>query len=217
MKKLLEFLKTTLMGGLFVLLPVLLLYLLLSEALGLIVALATPIADLFQKGTFDDINHPVAMGLILIMGVSFVIGLALRSESGRRLGRWIERTVLGQLPAYKALKNLTTGFTEAGKDGAFKTAVLNSPAGEREIVYIIEDHGNEYLTVLQPWAPTAFAGSVKVVNQDRLEVLDANLGDVSRALSHWGVGVRDLLAKDTTDDGASGDPSEDVSGKGVSP
>ncbi len=217
MKKLLEFLKTTALGGLFVLLPVLLLYLLLSEALGLIVALATPIADLFPKGTFDEINHPVVMGLILIMGVSFVIGLALRSESGRRLGLWIERTVLGRLPAYKALKNLTTGFTEAGKDGAFKTAVLNSPGGEREIVYIIEDHGNGHHTVLQPWAPTAFAGSVKVVGQDRLKVLDANLGDVSRALSHWGVGVRDLLEKKTTDVGSSADPSEDVSGKGVNP
>ena len=50
MKNLLEFLKTTAMGGLFVLLPVLLLYLLLSEALDLIVALATPIADLFPGG-----------------------------------------------------------------------------------------------------------------------------------------------------------------------
>ena len=36
MKQLLEFLKTTVLGGLFVLLPLLLLYLLLSEALGLI-------------------------------------------------------------------------------------------------------------------------------------------------------------------------------------
>jgi len=211
MKKLLEFLKTTLLGGLFVLLPILLLYLLLTEALGLIVALATPIADLFPKGTFDEINHPVAMGLILIMGLSFVIGLALRSESGRRLGRWIERTVLDRLPVYKAVKSLTTGFTDSGKDGAFKTAVLNSPGGEREIVYIIEDHGNGYLTVLQPWAPTSFSGSVKVFNQDRLEVLDANLGDVSRALSHWGVGVRDLLEKKTTDVGSSADLSEEVS------
>ena len=205
------------MGGLFILLPVLLLYLLLSEALGLIVALAGPIADLFPKGTFDDIKHPVAMGLILIMSASFLIGLILRSENGRRLGRWIEHTVLDRLPVYKALKSLTTGFAEAGKDGAFKTAVLNHPAGESEIVYIVEDHGNGYLTVLLPWAPTAFSGSVKVVNLDRLEFLDANLGDVSKVLSHWGVGVRDLLGKKTTDAGSSVDPSEDVSGKGVTP
>ena len=120
MKKLLEFLKTTALGGLFVLLPVLLLYLLLSEALGLIVALATPIADLFPKGTFDEINHPVAMGLILIMGVSFVIGLGLRSENGRRLGRWIERTVLDRLPVYKALKSLTTGFAKQERTARLK-------------------------------------------------------------------------------------------------
>ena len=217
MKQLLEFLKTTAIGGLFVLLPVLLLYLLLAEALGLIVALATPIADLFPKGTFEKINHPVAMGLILIMGISFLVGLALRSESGRRLGRWIELTVLDRLPVYKALKRLTTGFTETGKDGAFKTAVLNSPGGEREIVYIVEDHGNGYLTVLQPWAPTSFSGSVKVFNQDRLEVLDAKLGDASRVLSHWGVGVRELLEKKTTGLSSSADSPEDFSAKGVTP
>jgi uncharacterized membrane protein len=217
MKQPIEFLKTTALGGLFVLLPVLLLYLLLAEALGLIVVLAEPIADFFPKGTFDEIKHPVAVGLILIMGLSFLIGLSLRSENGRRLGRWVERTLLGRLPAYNALKNLTTGFAEAGKDGAFKTAVLNSNGGEREIVYIIEDHGNGQLTVLLPWAPMAFTGSVKVVNQDRLEILDANLGDVSRVLSHWGVGVRDLLDKVSKDIGTSADTSEDVSGKGVIP
>jgi len=217
MKQLIEFFKTTVMGGLFVLLPVLLLYMLLSQALGLIVVLATPIADMFPKGTFDEIKHPVAMGMILIIGLSFLIGLALRSKNGRRLGRWIERFVLDRLPIYKALKRLTTGFAEADKDGAFKTAVLNSPSGEREIVYIIEEHGNGYLTVLQPWAPTAFSGHVKVVHQDRLGLLDANLGDVSRALSHWGVGVRELLERKTKDVGSSDDPHEDVSAKGVTP
>ena len=194
MKNLLEFLKTTAMGGLFVLLPVLLLYLLLSEALDLIVALATPIADLFPPGTFDKLEFPVIVGLILISGVSFLIGLGMRSETGRRIGGWIERSVLGRLPAYKALKSLTSGFAEAGKDGAFKAAVLTLSDREREIVYVIEDHGDGSLTVLVPWVPAAFAGSVKIVDRDRIKILEANLGDVSRALSHWGVGVRELLA-----------------------
>jgi uncharacterized membrane protein len=193
MKQLLEFLKTTAMGGLFVLLPILLLYLLLSEALDLIVALATPIADLFPQGTFEKVEFPVIVGLILISGVSFLIGFGLRSEKGRRLGRWIERTVLGRLPAYNALKRLTSGFAEAGKDGAFRAAVLTSSDGEREIVYVIEDHSDGSLTVLLPWAPAAFAGSVKIVDRDRINFLEANLGDVSRALGHWGVGVRELL------------------------
>ena len=71
MKQLLEFLKTTAMGGLFVLLPVLLLYLLLVEALDLIVSLATPIADLFPKATFEKVEFPVIVGLILILAFHF--------------------------------------------------------------------------------------------------------------------------------------------------
>jgi len=73
MKQLLEFLKTTAMGGLFVLLPVLLLYLLLVEALDLIVALATPIADLFPKATFEKVEFPVFLGMILILGVCSIL------------------------------------------------------------------------------------------------------------------------------------------------
>ena len=200
MKQLMAFLKTTVMGGLFVLLPILLVYLLLAKALDMIVALATPIADLFPEGTFGKVEFPVILGLVLILGVSFVIGLGLRAESGRRLGRWIERTVLDRLPAYNALKNLTTGFTEACRDGGFKAAVLTSLDGEQEIVYVIEDHGNGSLTVLVPRAPAAFSGSVKIVDRDRTKILEANLGDVSRALGHWGMGVRELLQKKEQDD-----------------
>jgi len=197
MKNLLEFLKTTALGGLFVLLPILLLYLLLAEALDMIVALATPIADLFPEGTFGKMDFPVILGLILILGVSFFIGIGLRAKIGRRFGRWIERSVLDRLPAYNALKSLTTGFAEAGKAGAFKAAVLISAEGEREFIYVIEDHGEDHLTVLVPWAPTAFAGAVKIVDRKRVELLDANIGDVSKVLSHWGVGTSGLLGKDT--------------------
>jgi hypothetical protein len=43
MKNILDFLKTTILGGLFVLLPIILLYLALSETLEVLVLLATPI------------------------------------------------------------------------------------------------------------------------------------------------------------------------------
>ena len=195
MGRLMDFLKTTAMGGLFVLLPVLLLYLIIAEALDLIVVLATPIADLFPKATFDRINYPVLLGLILILAVSFLIGLALRSLTGRRIKDWIERKALGRLPAYGALKNLTTAFAEAKEKDKFRPALLDSGAGQKEIVYVIEDHGDGQLTVLVPWSPTAFAGSIKIVEEELVELMDANLGDVSRALSYWGVSLRELLGK----------------------
>ena len=81
------------------------------------------------------------------------------------------------------------------EDTPFRPAVLDSPDGEREIVYVIEDHGDGQVTVLVPWAPASFAGSVKIMGSDRIEMLDASLGDASRVLSHWGMGARELLGK----------------------
>jgi uncharacterized membrane protein len=195
MRQFIDFLKTTALGGLFVLLPLLLLYLLLSELLDLVVALATPIADQFPQGTFDQVRFPVLWALILIVGMSFLLGLGLRSEKGRRLGSWIERTLLGRLPLYEAVKNLSGGLIGSKSEAAFQSAVLHSADGEREIVYMIEDHDDGHVTVLVPWAPASFAGSVKILPKERIEVLDASLGDTSRVLGHWGVGTHDLLEK----------------------
>jgi uncharacterized membrane protein len=166
--------------------------------LELVVALATPIADLFPKGTFEKVNAPVLLGVILILGASFVFGLALRSLTLRRAGLWIENKVLARLPLYSAVKDLSSGLLGAKESNAFRPAVAKSAEGEKEIVYVIEDLGDGNLTVLVPWAPASFAGSVKVMARERIEMLDATLDETSAVLAHWGVGVSDLLKRGDT-------------------
>ena len=195
MKQLLEFVKTTAVGGIFVLLPLVLFYLLLSELLQVVVALATPIADLFPKGTFDQVKMPVVIGVILIVGASFLFGLALRSASLSRLGLWIERTLLDRLPLYNAVKRMGRGLVGAQEDSVFRSGVFSSSNGEKEIVYVIEDHGDGQMTILCLFALASFAGSVKIVSADRIEILEASFGDASRVIAHWGVGARELLGK----------------------
>jgi uncharacterized membrane protein len=193
MKKIIDYLKTIAMGGFFVLFPLLLFYLLLAEILQLIVSLATPIADiLFPQGAFDGTNLPVVVAIFLIFVVSLMLGIALQSDIGRRLGQWIEGKTIGRLSLYKAVKHLAGGL--AGNE-SFQPALLKHSETEREIVYIIEEHGNGQITILVPRAPTSFTGPVKIVSKNRIEILNANLGDVSRILSQWGVGVRDLLGE----------------------
>ena len=189
-----EFLKTTILGGLFVLLPVLLFYLLLTEVLQAIVGLATPIADLFPKDTFDQAKAPLLIALVLLVGMSFLIGVAMRSPRGRRFGTWIERNTFGRLPMYNALKSIFAGFIREKDQNAFRPALLKSSDGQ-ELAYVVEDLGNDKVTVLIPWAPTPFAGSVKIVDRDRVELLDKDLGEFTKVLSLWGVGSGELVGK----------------------
>ncbi|MFC1827104.1 hypothetical protein ACFLZQ_04150 [Thermodesulfobacteriota bacterium] len=195
MKNITEFLKTTILGGLFVLLPVILVYLALSEVLDLIVAMATPIADLFFPGKFEEAEFPVLIALALLVAISFILGLIMLSDTGRMFGNWIERIILGKLPAYNAIKNLTTGFTNSQQESSFKPAMLKSADGNKEFAYIIEDHGDGNLTIMLPWAPTPFAGSVKIVPNNRIEKLAVSMGKLTETLSHWGIGAQALIAE----------------------
>lgn len=195
MQRITHFLKTSALGGLFVLLPLLLFYLLLSEALGAVVALATPIADVFPAGWFDKVEAPVVVALILLLAASFTFGVMLRSTLISRIGRRIEDLVLAELPMYSAIKRLTKGLGGGGDAGSFRPALLISAGNQREIVYAIETHDDGMTTILVPWAPTPFAGSIKIVESTHIELLDVELSEVTRVLSHWGVGMTDLLAE----------------------
>jgi len=54
---------------------------------------------------------------------------------------------------HHAVKRLTSGFTDADGDEAFLPGLMNTAAGEQDLVFVIEDHGNGKLPVMLPWAP----------------------------------------------------------------
>lgn len=194
MKKLFEALGSSAMKGLFVLLPILLLYLLLAEIFQLLVALATPIADaLFPEDFSLKIGEEIPVAILLLFSMSLFIGLLSRARAGKLIGLWIEKNTIERLPMYRAVKRLILGFTEADQSVAFVPGLLNSGEGEQDLVYVIEDHGNGKLTIMLPWAPAAFAGSIKVVDVSRVEIVDSNIGEYSKILSHWGVGLPQVL------------------------
>jgi uncharacterized membrane protein len=196
MKRMKQGMKSTMLTGLFTLLPILLLFLLLAEIFQLLVALATPLADIiFPPDMLEHVKEEVLLAILLLVGCSLVVGLLANSILGRKWGAQIERNTVGRIPLYRAIKRLTSGFTDADGDKAFLPGLLNSAPGEQDLVFVIEDHGNGKLTVMVPWAPAAFAGSIKVVNADKVEILNTNVGEYSKILSHWGVGLPDVLKK----------------------
>lgn len=57
------------------------------------------------------------------------------------------------------------------------------------------------MTGLQPWGPAAFAGSLKIIDADKVELVDSNIGEYSKILSHWGVGLPKVLRKNPSEMG----------------
>ena len=188
-----NFLKTTLLGGLFVLLPLILLWLGLSEIAGLLVAMATPIADLFPAGVFEELTAPPVVAVLLLVGASFILGLAARSALINRLGRKLEDGVLDKVPMYRMLKIISSALIDA-EESDVSPAIISDGSGGGDPCYVMEKHQDGRATVLLPWSPASFAGSIKVVQQSDLETLDCSIDEFSRSLSQMGIGVEECIS-----------------------
>lgn len=186
------FLKTTLLGGLFILLPLMLLWIGLKEISGLLEAMATPIADLFPKGVFDNLTAPGVVATFLIVGTSFVLGLAARFAWLSNIGHNIEKSILNRVPMYRMLKIISSALIDS-ESGDVKPALIKDGSGGGDPCYVIEKHADGRATVLIPWSPASFAGSIKVVQQSDLEYVPCSLDEFSRSLSQIGVGVEECL------------------------
>ena len=189
-----NFLKKRVLAGLYVLLPLMLLWIGLREIGGLLAEMATPIADMFPSRYFDDLKWPGVVAILLIVGASFVIGLAAMLSIVERLSHKFEQTILYRVPMYKMLKIISSSLVQAEKSDV-KPAIVKSGHGGGDPCYVMEDHGTGLATVLLPWSPASFAGSIKVVPKSQLEYLDCSVDEYSRSISFMGVGVADCLAK----------------------
>lgn len=188
-----DFLLTTLRGGLLILVPLLLVYLMIDEMLELLVVLATPISELFPDTQFELLGDPLVIALLLLVGAAFFCGLALKAGPIRRFGAWIEGKTLGKLPIYGAIKGVTEGMF--GSQQRFRTGLWSYNEHGQRLVYIIEGQAPAKLTILVPDAPGGFSGALMWVDADQVVELDASLGDVSAVLSRWGVGLQQLATQ----------------------
>ena len=201
MNTLIDFLKTTVIGGFFILLPLLLFGILFDEILEAVVGLATPIADLFPADTFEELSAPVVVAVVLILLASFLLGLATKLPVARKFGAWVESNTIGRLPLYRAIKSLTSRFAALEEKGGFKPALVRGPGDQYDLAYLMEELGDGFAVVMLPRAPTPMIGTIRVVPLAQVERLEVSLGEFTAVISHWGVGSKSALGGADLGDG----------------
>lgn len=188
-----QFLKSSLLTGLYVLLPLLLLWLGLREIGGLLAQMAEPIADMFPSRYFDDLKWPGVVAAVLIVAASVVVGALARLGFVARLAAYFETKVLYRVPMYRMLKIISSSLVKPEKSDV-RPAIVKDDAGGGDPCYVMEQHDSGMATVLLPWSPASFAGSIKVVPASRLEYLNCSVDEYSRSISLMGVGVEECMA-----------------------
>ena len=131
--------------------------------------MTTPIVSLGPKVIIQEPKFPILLAVVFLGLTCFVAGLLVQSTLARATSGWVERYLLLHLPGHRAIKGLTQSLSGSSEAGAFKPALLILEGGQRELAYLIEDHGDGEATVMLPSSPTPMAGSVKIVRRDQIQ------------------------------------------------
>ena len=184
-----EFVTSTLVGGLLIVVPAYLAVLLLLKGMKSAATLVRPFAALLP----DWIPAENLFSLLLVLIICFIVGVAVRTRSGRAVRERLEVALFGRLPGYGLIKSLTQRLAGDSEESAWTPALIEL---EDALVpaFIIETLDDGRLTVFVPSVPTPLAGAVYVLSADRVHILDVPFTQAIRSISRWGSGSSDLVA-----------------------
>ena len=184
-----EFVMSTLVGGLFIVVPVYLAVLLLLKGMKSAATLVRPVAVLVP----DWLPAENLLSLVLVLLLCFVVGAAVRTRRGRAARERLEVVFFERLPGYGLLRSLTQRVAGDSEESTWKP-VLAEIEDALSPAFIIEEHADGRFTVFVPSIPTPLAGAVYVLGRERVHLLDVPFTQAIRSVSRWGSGTKDLVA-----------------------
>ena len=188
MKKLAQFVLTTLGSGLLVVVPIYLAVLLILKAAASVADLVRPLSKLVP----DWVPAERLLSLLLVLMICFLIGVAIRTHRGRMARDVIEKTLFERIPGYATIRSLTHRMAGDENERVWRPAFAEI---EEALVpaFIIEEFEDGRYTVFVPSVPTPFTGAVYILEGKRVHPLEISLTQALRVISKWGSGAKDLV------------------------
>jgi uncharacterized membrane protein len=189
MKRVCQFLVSSLVGGAIILAPIYLSILLVLKAMQAVAGLVKPIAKLLP----DWFPAERILSLVLVLVVCFLIGVAIRTRAGQAIKERIEKSLLERIPGYALFRSLTQQLAGSREEQVWKPALAEI---EEALVpaFIIEEFDDGRFTVFVPAAPTPLSGSVYILTPERVHPVDVPFIQAIKSLSRWGSGSKELVA-----------------------
>lgn len=208
MKRLQQFVVTTLIGGVVILLPIVILVFVVRLIVQFVDNIIEPLTKLVEWEVPNLLVDLVAVAAIILF--CFLVGLFIRTRFGMSIFRYIEKEWLEIIPVYSTIRDIVQQFTGA-KKAPFKQVVILDPfnSGTR-MTGFVTDEQDEFCTVFVPTAPNPTNGFIFHVRKDKLEWLDIKTEDAMRTVVGMGVGSQEIVPHEEQHDEAQKSASVDA-------
>jgi len=194
MKRIKDFFKTSLLGGLVVILPTAILLFVFRWIFRLITGLIQPLTNLVVKrAQLQEIVAAVVV-IAIILAVCFLVGLLVKTKFGAWLFGALENRILKNAPGYSLVKETIAQFL-GNRKSPFSSVALVRLFGNETLAsaFITDTHEDGSYTVFVPTGPNPTSGNIFHLKAAYVYPVDVSMEDTMRSIISCGAGSSKLI------------------------
>jgi uncharacterized membrane protein len=196
------FIKTSLLGGLAVILPAALLFLIFKWLFSWVTDIIQPLTNLvLARGEFQEfVADAIVIGIILT--ICFVVGTVVRTKVGRYIQENLEHRILQIAPGYPAIKAIVMQFI-GKKKSPFSSVALVRPFENDTLMtaFITDNHADDRFTVFVPTGPNPTTGFIFHLRREFVHPVNVPIEEALRSVISCGAGSTNLIHLFSNKDG----------------
>jgi uncharacterized membrane protein len=188
-KRLIAFLKTTAIGGLLFLLPLIVLGALVGQIAPIVVAVSSFLNKYVPVKTASGVTLLLGLSIAIILLLCFAAGMFARWSLGRKIAIAFEKRLALFFPRYSVLKDQMADTIGGDETKPQMKPVLVTFDEYYRIAFETErDEKQGFATIYLPGSPDPWSGKVVILTLDRVTHLDADFGDAVASCEQVGRG-----------------------------
>ncbi|MCK5916416.1 MAG: DUF502 domain-containing protein [Deltaproteobacteria bacterium] len=183
-----NFFKTTILGGIIFLVPIVAFIAIIGKALQVTVKIATPLAKLFGISSIGGIAATELMAILILLLFCFIAGLAARTNRAKKFVEYLEVNILEKVPAYALLKAKSQNILSS-KEAQDLVPIMARFDDSWQLAFEIERLQPDKVVIFLPGSPDPWSGSVAIVEAERVTELKVGSLTTTNILKKLGKGT----------------------------
>lgn len=192
MKNFISFIKTTVIGGLVIIVPLAIISFVVGNTVNKLITATKPLTQNLPFGTFFNALIAVLIVATAIIAICFIAGFLLDTFWGKTVKDWLEKNLLERIPMYSTLRGLTQQF--AGIEGANYPVVEADLYGSdsRVLGVLVDTLPDERQVIYMPLSPVVTVGQLHILPGARVTKTDLSMAETVGCLSQLGLEAKKL-------------------------
>jgi uncharacterized membrane protein len=200
LKRTKNFFKTTLLGGIIVILPAIILFLAFKWLFGVVGHAIAPLSSLVIDSlpTPEQYNPLIAtlMALLVIILSCFMFGLFVRTRLGLMIYSAFENSLLSRAPGYRMIKETVNQLLGKKTSPFSSVALVRIFENDTKVTAFITDRQEDgTITVFVPTGPNPTSGFIYHLDQQYVHPVKVSVEEAMRSVISCGAGSGALLGK----------------------